>query len=180
MLNTVLETYLSMQIKITITGPESSGKTTLSRTLAEKFNTLWVPEYARDYINQLHRPYEESDLLEIARGQLAREDEYAQQTRQIYFCDTSLEVIKIWSEFKFKRCHPWILEQHQKRKADFYLLCAPDLPWEDDPQRENPDDREELFEIYQQELSGEPVQEVWGGEGKRLQAAEEAIRVLLP
>ena len=68
--------------KITITGPESSGKTTLARQLAEAFDTLWVPEYAREYIDQLNRPYRESDLLEIAKGQVAREDEYAEKRRK--------------------------------------------------------------------------------------------------
>jgi nicotinamide riboside kinase len=63
------------KIKITITGPESSGKTTLAQKLAQTFDTLWVPEYAREYIDQLDRPYLEADLLEIARGQVAREDE---------------------------------------------------------------------------------------------------------
>ncbi|MEK6481453.1 ATP-binding protein [Catalinimonas sp. 4WD22] len=167
-------------LKVIITGPEATGKSTLSQQLSDVFDEPWVPEYARDYINQLSRPYQESDLLEIAKGQVNREHEYAQQASQIYFCDTSLEVIKVWSEFKFKRCHPWIIEQQKKRKAGLYLLCAPDIPWTYDPQRENPDDREELFEIYQQELLGEQVKEIWGVEEKRLQNAVEAIRALLP
>lgn len=169
-----------MKIKVIITGPESTGKSTLSAQLAEAFGALWVPEYARDYIEQLNRTYHESDLLEIAKGQVKREDEYARQAKQLYFCDTSLEVIKIWSEFKFKRCHPWIIEQYQKHKADLYLLCAPDLPWVDDPQRENPNDRNRLFEIYRQELSAELVREIWGAEEKRLQTAAEVIQSLFP
>lgn len=167
-------------LKVIITGPEATGKSTLSQQLSEVFDEPWVPEYARDYIDQLGRPYQESDLLEITKGQVKREDEYAQRASQVYFCDTSLEVIKVWSEFKFKRCHPWIMAQLKKRKADLYLLCAPDIPWTYDPQRENPDDREELFEIYQQELSGKQLKEIWGDEEKRLQTATEAIQALLP
>lgn len=169
-----------MKVKIVISGPESSGKTTLSQQLAKVFNEPWVPEYARDYIERLNRTYHESDLLEIAKGQVIREDAYAQQAKQLYFCDTSLEVIKIWSEFRFKKCDDWIIEQYKKRKADLYLLCAPDLPWTYDPQRENPDDRDVLFEIYRQELSGERVKEIWGGEEKRLQTAIEAAQLLFP
>lgn len=169
-----------MKIKIVITGPESSGKTTLSEQLAHHFNAPWVPEYARDYIARLNRPYQQSDLLEIARGQAARENEYAQKADKLYFCDTSLEVIKIWSEFKYKRCHPWIIEQQQKYRANLYLLCAPDIPWTYDPQRENPDDRDVLFDIYRRELSGELVQEIWGERKKRLQTAAAAVQTLLP
>ena len=164
--------------KITITGPESSGKTTLARQLAEAFDTLWVPEYAREYIDQLNRPYWESDLLEIARGQVAREDEYAAKKQDLLFCDTSLEVIKIWSEFRYQRCHPWILEQLEKRQPDLYLLCVPDLPWEYDPQRENPDDRNALFEIYQKELVGKHVVEIRGEGEERIQLATKAAESL--
>ncbi len=169
-----------MILKVIITGPESTGKSTLSAQLANVFGVPWVPEFARDYIDQLNRAYQESDLLEIARGQIAREDEYAQQADQLLFYDTSLEVIKIWSEFRYQACHPWILEQYQKRKADLYLLCAPDLSWEEDPQRENPNDRDKLFEIYRQELAGEQVKEVWGIAEKRLQTAVEAVQSLFP
>lgn len=163
---------------ITITGPESSGKTTLTRKLANVFARLWVPEYAREYIDQLGRPYRESDLLAIARGQVAREDEYAQKTNGLLFCDTSLEVIKIWSEFRFQRCHPWILEQLEKRQPDLYLLCAPDLPWEYDPQRENPDDRDALFDIYQKALVGKRAVEIRGLGENRTQSAIEAVQSL--
>jgi NadR type nicotinamide-nucleotide adenylyltransferase len=165
-------------LKITITGPESSGKTTLARQLAEAFDTLWVPEYARDYIDQLDRPYRESDLLEIAEGQVAREDEYAEKNQTLLFCDTSLEVIKIWGEFRFQRCHPWILEQLVIRQPDLYLLCTPDLPWGYDPQRENPDDRDILFEIYQKELAGRRVVKIWGKGEERTQHAIKAVQRL--
>ncbi|MFQ5445609.1 MAG: AAA family ATPase [Saprospiraceae bacterium] len=138
--------------KIVITGPESTGKTTLARQLARQFGTCWVPEFARIYIGRLHRPYREDDLLEIAKGQVALEDEMAAETDELLFLDTSLEVIKIWAEFKFGKCHPWILEQLEKRRHDFYMLCAPDLPWAFDPQRENPDDRHLLFRLYQDVL----------------------------
>ncbi|MFP4090612.1 MAG: AAA family ATPase [Cyclobacteriaceae bacterium] len=169
----------SLPLKVIITGPESSGKTTLARQLATVFAEPWVPEFARDYINTLDRKYQETDLLEIARGQIKREEEYTKEANQLLICDTGLEVLKIWSEYRFGRCHPWILEQLEKKRPELYLLCAPDIPWEYDPQRENPDDRQELFEIYRKELSGQNVQEVSGSRQQRLATAQEAAQQFL-
>jgi len=169
-----------MILKIVTTGAESSGKTSLAKALALAFNEPWVPEYSRDYIDQLSRPYRQEDLIEIARGQVVREDEYARKAKQMYFCDTSIEVIKIWSEYKYQNCDPQILELFQSRKADLYLLCAPDVPWEYDPQRENPNDREELFHIYKSVLKNEKHFEMWGEHEKRLQEAILHIERLIP
>lgn len=139
--------------KIAVLGPESTGKSTLSKKLARHYNTEWVPEFARQYIDQLGRPYEEKDLVDIAQGQLEQEDIHAKNASRLLICDTTLLVIKIWSEFKFGRCDPWILQQMEQRKYDLYLLTYIDLPWEDDPQREHPTRREELFQIYLDELN---------------------------
>ena len=94
--------------KIIITGPESSGKTTLAKALAAHFKTVSVPEFAREYIDQLGRPYVESDLLEIAKGQLRLENEMAKRASNFLFCDTDLITIKIWALDKFGKCDPWI------------------------------------------------------------------------
>ena len=133
--------------KIIITGPESSGKTTLCKALSKHFNISFSKEFARYYINSLDREYIIDDLLSIAKGQL--ECEFNSQ-----LLDTDLITIKIWSQYKYGSCDKWILEQieKQKTKKRFYLLCRPDIPWQADKQRENPNDREELFEIYKYEL----------------------------
>lgn len=159
--------------KIILTGPESAGKTTLARDLAARYHTAWAPEYARDYLRDLGRPYAEDDLVAIARGQLAREEAYARQSSGLLFCDTSLLVIKVWSDYRYGRTHPWILEQLRERPAQLYLLCRPDLPWEPDPLRENPNDREALFDIYQRELEALslPYAVVSGKGQERLQNA---------
>ncbi len=143
--------------KIVITGPESSGKTTLARQLAQHLKTEAVEEYAREYLNQLSRPYVETDLLEIAKGQLANEQAHESGKGGVLIIDTSLEVIKIWSEVKFGRVDPWILEALEKHKKDFYLLCRPDLPWEFDPLRENPNDRWLLYDLYEKQLKSMQV-----------------------
>jgi len=134
-------------LKIIITGPESSGKTTLCRTLSKHFNIPFTKEYARGYINKLEREYTQNDLLSIAKGQL--ESELSSQ-----LLDTDLITIKIWSEYKYESCDKWILDQIEKQKTEnrFYLLCSPDIPWQADNQRENPNDREDIFKIYKQKL----------------------------
>jgi nicotinamide riboside kinase len=134
-------------LKIIITGPESSGKTTLCKALSKHFNISFAKEFARHYINSLERGYTQNDLVSIAKGQL--ECEFNSQ-----LLDTDLITIKIWSEYKYGRCDKWILDQIEKQKKEkrFYLLCKPDIPWQPDKQRENPNDREELFEIYKYEL----------------------------
>ena len=136
--------------KIIVTGPESSGKTTLCKSLSEHFNIPFVEEFSREYLNNQSGNSTQSDLVRIAKGQLLKE----QINEEILICDTDLITIKIWSEYKYGSCNNWILEQIEKQKTKnrFYLLCKPDIPWETDPLRENPANREELFKIYQEEL----------------------------
>tara|TARA_B100000768_G_scaffold44176_1_gene42926 strand:- start:1896 stop:2384 length:489 start_codon:yes stop_codon:yes gene_type:complete len=133
--------------KIIMTGPESSGKTTLCRQLSNHFNISFAKEFARSYIDSLERSYIMDDLLVIAREQLESEFNFQ-------LLDTDLITIKIWSEYKYGKCDKWILDQIEKQKSEkrFYLLCSPDIPWVADNQRKNPNDRKKLFEIYKNEL----------------------------
>lgn len=138
---------------IVVTGPESCGKTILSQQLAEYFQTDWLPEFSRKYLEKLGRDYVETDLVEIAKGQLEAEQKFAEQNGTIRIFDTSFEVLKIWSEVVYKRCDSFIQESLEKKKKDLYLLCCPDLPWEPDPLRENPNDRDKLLTLYIEELT---------------------------
>ena len=167
----------SPPLRILLTGPESTGKTLLARRLAEAYQTAWAPEYARAYLEILGRPYDEEDLLHIARGQMLVEDFQARFARRILPCDTGLLVLKVWSEYKYGRCHPWILEQLRQRPYDLYLLCGTDAPWVEDPQRENPNEREELYAIYKRELEmlGVPYTELWGGVEERVKKVDRLI-----
>ena len=134
--------------KIIVTGPESSGKTTLCKALSTHFEIPFTEEYAREYLNNLESDYTQSHLLEIGKGQLLSE-------HNAQILDTDLITIKIWSKYKYGSCDKWILAQIEKQKSEnrFYLLCKPDIPWKADPQRENPNDREDLFEIYKKEIA---------------------------
>lgn len=167
-------------MKIAIVGPECTGKSDLAAYLAEYFNTVWVPEYARGYLDNLVRPYEPQDLLTIAHGQLRLENEWAINANKFLFCDTTLLVIKVWSEFKFGTCDPEILTALADTSYDLHLLTYVDIPWEDDPQREHPDKREELFRIYRQELTAMnvPFIEIRGPREQRRKTAVEAVRKL--
>lgn len=166
---------------VTILGPECTGKTDLSRFLAEHFKTPWVTEYARAYLNKLNRPYELADLTKIAHGQIRLEDEWIQDANRVLVCDTNLVVLKVWSESKFGTCDPEILRLMKSRHYDLILLTNIDVPWEDDPQREHPDRREHFMNIYRTECSasGIPVVEISGEREIRRATAVQAIEQLL-
>ena len=102
-------------LKIIVTGPESSGKTTLSKVLSTHFEIPFTEEYAREYLNNLESDYTQSHLLEIAKGQLLSE-------HNAQILDTDLITIKIWSEYKYGNCNQWILEQIERQKTKKALL----------------------------------------------------------
>lgn len=166
--------------RIAIVGPESTGKSVLSEKLATYFKTAWVPEYARQYLDQINRPYEENDLLEIAKGQLKLEDDHAKTAHDFLICDTNLLVVKIWSEVKYGHCHPWIINQIKNRHYYHHLLTSIDLPWEFDPYREHPDMREFLFDKYKFELDqlGCSYTIIKGDYQERLDLAIAALKAL--
>ena len=165
--------------KIVIIGPESTGKSSLCQGLAGHYNCLWVPEYAREYLVANGPVYAFEDLLSIARGQLHLEDRLTAAAIQAghdrIFIDTDLYVMKVWSEFVFDRCDPWILGQIAARRYDAYLLCRTDLPWVKDDLREYPDliSRERLFHMYRDCLINQstPWTEIGGLDEQRLQTA---------
>jgi NadR type nicotinamide-nucleotide adenylyltransferase len=170
-------------LKVVVIGPESTGKSTLSGQLAAHYQTMWVPEYARQYLEALPRPYEQSDLLQIAKGQLAQEDQLAVQANRLLICDTDLHVIKVWSEHKYGNCDPEILQIIKDRKYDLYLLTYIDIPWEEDPQREHPDPamREYFYNVYRELVmeSGVPWVEIRGSLEERIASAITAVDRLL-
>ena len=139
--------------KVIVTGPESSGKTTLCKQLSEIFKIPFTGEFSRKYIDNLDREYLQEDLVIIAKEQLKNE-QLTTNNKQLSLHDTDLITLKIWSEYKYGNCNDWITSQleQQKQEKRFYFLCSPDIPWEEDPQRENPNNREELFESYKKEL----------------------------
>lgn len=165
--------------RILILGPESTGKSTLAEDLANHFGEPWVPEFAREYLEKIDRPYRFEDLAEIGKGQLALEDQQAEKAQKFLFCDTDLRVIHIWSEHRFGKTDPYVLEEIQQRKYELILLTDTDLPWEPDPLREYPEleMRQYFFEKYRKlaEQSGFPYLIVSGDREKRLKDAVTAV-----
>ena len=156
--------------KIVVLGPESTGKSTLCEALAKHYQAVDCKEYAREYLHQNGIKYNFDNLLTIAKGQLNLEDQAIQKAKQQLeekeinklFIDTDMYVMKVWSEYVFNNCHPYILDQINNRKYDFYLLCNIDLPWTSDEMREYPDEkpRQELFAIYKDILINQSTP--WG------------------
>jgi len=162
-----------MTKRIAITGPESTGKSELAEALAAHYQTVWVPEYAREYLDELHRAYNYEDILLIAKGQVKGEKEIRKKANRFLFVDTEMIVLKIWCEVKYGKCHPSILNRLSKQNYDLYLFTDIDLPWQPDPLREHPDKRRELFNLYLDELKKRnlPFEIVSGFGQKRLENA---------
>lgn len=177
--------------KIVIIGPESTGKSTLCEQLAQHYNSSWCPEFAREYLLTHGKEYGYNDLLPIAKGQVALEDEFSfsiqnklsfpgeKTSSQLLFIDTNLYVMKVWSEFVFNDCDSWILNEIVERKYDLYLLCNTDLPWINDELREYPDKsvREKLYNIYEDLMINQsvPWTEISGTHEERFQKAILAV-----
>ena len=169
--------------KIVVIGPESTGKSTLSKALATSLNTIWVTEYARTFLTQTKGEYEELDLLTMAEGQLEAENSLEVNANRFLICDTDLYVFKVWSEHAYHQCHRWILEQIALRNYDLYLLTGIDMPWEADPLREhsNPHLRSYFYHQYKDivQHSGVPWEAINGNPQERLERALDTINRLL-
>lgn len=181
--------------KIVIIGPESTGKSTLCKQLAQYYETTWCPEFAREYLLTNGTDYEYDDLLTIAKGQLALEDEYTASLEHHaetflengghlpLFIDTDMYVMKVWCEFAFNKCHRFVLDQIVERGYDLYLLCNTDLPWVKEELREYPDlhTRKKLYNIYQDLMINQPTPwvDISGNYEQRLQKAIAAVDEVL-
>jgi NadR type nicotinamide-nucleotide adenylyltransferase len=139
--------------KIAIVGPESTGKSTMSAYLANHYQTVWVPEFARDYCAKLTAQPTWQDEINMFYGQLALEKELTQQANKILICDTTFITVKIWSDYTFGKSPQEVLDLLPKHTYDLYLLLNIDLPWEEDPLRDFPHMREHFMEVWHKELN---------------------------
>ena len=170
--------------RVVIIGPESTGKSTLSKELAAHYATAWCPEYARQFLTEHGTSYTYEDLTTIAKGQLALEERVEAEAKNgIYFIDTDMNVMKVWHEVAFGNCPTWILKKIAQTQYDLYLLCNTDLPWMKDELREYPDlkMRQRLFNMYKDIVinSSTPWQVIGGTDTQRLQAAITATDQLI-
>lgn len=165
--------------KIAITGPESTGKSFLTQALASYFKAPYAPEYSRIFLERTNGAYVQSDLDKIAEGQEKLIHELLPNS--LIFSDTEMLVMKIWSEFKYGQSSEYIQRAWLSQDFDHYFLCAPDIAFEEDPLRENPSSREELFELYLHELklAKRPFTIINGEGQQRIQKAIDVIENLI-
>ena len=151
--------------KVVLVGPESTGKTIMTEKLAQQYNTSFVPEYGREYTDDVSdRMYglvyplrrviglEPMDFSRIAAGQLQLEDEIARKANKLLICDTDLMTTQTWAELYGVKCPAWIATQSWNSKYHLHLLLSPDVPWVDDGTRTFEHSRQHHFELIKREL----------------------------
>tara|TARA_R110000868_G_scaffold37619_4_gene132867 strand:- start:18944 stop:19513 length:570 start_codon:yes stop_codon:yes gene_type:complete len=173
-------------IKIVLFGPESTGKTTLSGQLARHYNSVWVPEYAREFLqnkwNDERKTCEPKDLLPIAKGQMQLENKLSQKTDTVLICDTDLLETKVYSETYYTgSCDPILEKYALENTYDLYFLTYIDTPWEADDLRDKPHERERMFKAFEEALIKykRPYVLLKGGKKERLELAVKHIDNLL-
>jgi len=173
-------------IKIVLFGPESTGKTTLSEQLARHYNTVWVPEYAREYLqdkwNNERKTCEPHDLLPIAEGQMLMENTLAKKATKVLICDTDLLETKVYSEaYYIGHCDPILEKNAIQNNYDLYLLTYIDVPWVGDDLRDKPNERERMFLYFKEALEkyNRNFITLKGNKGQRLAIAVAHIDKLL-
>ena len=172
----------SSLFRVVVFGPESTGKTSLCKDLAAHYKTLWVPEFARDYLQEKWDTTQEictlEDLPTIAQGQMDLENEALKSASKVLFCDTNILVTQIWSETHFDGyCDPKIIAAVNQVHYDLYLLTDVDIPWEADDLRDRPNDREGMFEYFKVKLEEQNVayEYIKGDRENRIKQATTAI-----
>jgi nicotinamide riboside kinase len=171
-------------IKVAIFGPESTGKTTLATQLAEYYKTVWVPEFARDYLQEKldsgRGICDIDDMLPIAYGQTKLENESALIANKYLFCDTNLLVTKVFSELYYDFCDSLLDKAARAHQYDLFFLTDIDVPWEDDGLRDSPEGRETVFEVFKQSLidNKKPFITISGNKEIRLKKAVAIIEEL--
>lgn len=169
-------------ITVVINGPESSGKSSLCEALANHFGVSWTPEYARAYLEEREGDYDQASLLAMHQGQRMLSLAAKESALHLVFIDTDSINFAVWEKRVFQTLSPEIETALKEPLADFYLLCAPDLEWVADPLRENPFDRDEIFEEHLAWIkkSGIPYGLVKGQKEERLKNALAALQQFNP
>lgn len=163
--------------RVCIFGPESTGKSTLSKNLAKHYQTVAVPEYARVFLDSRDNVLDLDEFKFYARGQLASEDALARSANRVLFCDTDALTTLMWSEWLYKEQDPWIVALAEQRNYDLYLLTDVDVPWVFDPQRYLPEERKQFHDYCKAILEkfSRRYVEVKGSWDERFETAVRAV-----
>lgn len=171
-------------LKIVVCGPESSGKSTLTKNLAEHYNTVYSEEFLRNFASEIYSRGESilfEDNLEIIKGQLLLEERASSNTEKFFFCDTDLLQTIIYSKVYFKKVQKELLESFERNMGDYYLLLKPDIRWEYDELRDEEVDRNHIYSLLKEELDFHKIKyfEIEGlGENRLKNAIESLDKVL--
>jgi len=173
-------------LRIVLYGPESTGKTTLAKSLAEQYQTTWVPEFARTYLQEKWDQKKEvcnlEDLVVIANGQVKLENEALRNAKDVVFCDTNILVTKAWSQTHFDGyCAPEIQALSETLQYDHYFLTYIDVPWKADDLRDRPNHREEMFFHFENLLKAKKASYtiLKGNLEQRIQQAKKVLSILI-
>ena len=173
-------------LKIVIYGPESTGKTTLTKALAKAYHTNWMHEFDRDYLQQkwdsTREVCDKEDLIQIVKGQIEAENKMLLTANDFLFCDTNALVTQVWSETHFEGyCDPRIKQWANSFHYDYYFLTHIDVPWQADDLRDRPNDREKMFDAFRESLLKKnlPFTILKGTHETRLKQAQKVLKNLL-
>ncbi|OCB76880.1 DUF4301 family protein [Flavobacterium crassostreae] len=167
--------------RIALFGPESTGKTTLAIQLASYYKTSWVPEFAREYLQNKWDKNQQvcalADMLPIAIGQLQAENQQVASASELLFCDTNLLLTKVFSEVNYQSCHPLLDNAAQEHGYDLTFLTDVDVPWQKDDLRTRPSGRDAVFSVFEKALIDhqKPFVILSGDKEHRLQKAIQII-----
>lgn len=167
--------------RVVLSGPESTGKSVLSKKLAAHFNTNFVEEYGRTYCEEIKNDLDPIDFGHIAGGQMIMEDMAAKKANKVLFCDTDLIITQVWAEIYFNHCPQWILEASHQRKYDLFILLDVDIPWVNDGTRAFEKQRHWMWNRLREEFESRnlPYIMIKGGFQERFDQAVEAVEELL-
>ena len=143
--------------RLTLIGPESTGKTTLAIALAEHYHTSWAPEYLREFCQ---RKWEKTgivcewdDLIPILQGSLHNEQEAAIRARGLVILDTNPITLEIYSKLYYRKVPAAIKKASAKRpENEFYILTNTDVPWEFDVLRDRENERDYILDLMKSEF----------------------------
>lgn len=166
---------------VVVTGPECTGKTTLAAALADLFAAPWTPEASRRFAEQASEPLSSGTVAPIARLAMRLEDEARAASPTLLIRDTDLVSTIVYARHYYGSVEEWIAAEARARRADLYLLCAPDLPWTPDGIRDRPDQRDEMYADFGRTLAElhAPVSEIRGAGDARTLAAVASVRAFL-
>lgn len=137
-------------IKVCFYGPESTGKTTMARKMAEAYHTEFVPEVAREMITT--NDFSMDDIIRIGRAQTDRVLQKSKTANRILFCDSDLITTQIYSQHYLAVVPPILFELEKQIRYDQYFFFDIDVPWVDDGLRDLGGKRQAMRDIFEREL----------------------------